>query len=96
MSGITTPTTRGPASSQPPLTRPFHPSAQDERGSLGQVGWVASSVYIGSFLGALVGGRLADRHGRRPVLFVSAVIYSLGSLATQGLLHDRGLSGFIR
>ncbi len=55
---------------------------QDLGLSLGQVGWVASSVYIGSFLGALVGGRLADRHGRRPVLFVSAVIYSLGSFAT--------------
>lgn len=34
MSGITTPTTRGPASSPHPLTSPFHPPAQDERGSL--------------------------------------------------------------
>ncbi|MCZ4611986.1 hypothetical protein O3S80_51245, partial [Streptomyces sp. Lzd4kr] len=25
---------RGPASSPPPLTSPFHPPAQDERGSL--------------------------------------------------------------
>ncbi|MFI8405167.1 hypothetical protein ACIGG5_33660, partial [Streptomyces sp. NPDC085463] len=31
---ITTPTTRGPASSPPSLTSPFHPPAQDERGSL--------------------------------------------------------------
>ncbi|MEV0966745.1 DUF1214 domain-containing protein, partial [Streptomyces sp. NPDC049910] len=31
---ITTPTTRGPASLPRPLTSPFHPSAQDERGSL--------------------------------------------------------------
>ncbi len=34
LSGITTPTTRGPASSPHPLTSPFHPPAQDERGSL--------------------------------------------------------------
>lgn len=36
MSGITTPTTRGPASSPPPPTSPFHPPAQDERGSVVQ------------------------------------------------------------
>ncbi|WP_138908600.1 hypothetical protein [Streptomyces chryseus] len=34
LSEITTPTTRGPASSPHPLTGPFHPPAQDERGSL--------------------------------------------------------------
>ncbi|MGW4024448.1 hypothetical protein, partial [Streptomyces sp. NPDC005009] len=32
--GITTPTTRGPASSPRSLTSPFHPPAQDERGSV--------------------------------------------------------------
>ncbi|MFJ7905373.1 hypothetical protein ACIQ6V_33770, partial [Streptomyces sp. NPDC096198] len=31
---ITTPTTRGPASSPHPLTSPLHPSEQDERGSV--------------------------------------------------------------
>jgi hypothetical protein len=34
LSGITTPTTTGPASSPHPLTSPFHPPAQDERGSV--------------------------------------------------------------
>ncbi|MDX3372694.1 hypothetical protein PV387_43265, partial [Streptomyces sp. ME02-6987-2C] len=33
-SEITTPTARGPASSPPSLTSPFHPPAQDERGSV--------------------------------------------------------------
>lgn len=33
-SGITTPTTRGPTSSPHPLTSPFHPPAQGERGSV--------------------------------------------------------------
>lgn len=33
LSGITRPTTRGLASSPHPLTSPFHPSVQDERGS---------------------------------------------------------------
>lgn len=32
LSGITTRTTRGPVSSPHPLTSPFHPPAQDERG----------------------------------------------------------------
>jgi hypothetical protein len=34
LSGITTPTTRGPAPSPHPPANPFHPPAQDERGSL--------------------------------------------------------------
>ncbi|WP_394617320.1 MFS transporter [Lentzea sp. JNUCC 0626] len=59
------------------------PAIRQELGlSLGEVGWIASSVYVGSFVGALIGGRLADSRGRRPVLFVSVVLYSLGSLCT--------------
>ncbi len=43
-------------------------------------GIVVSSVLVGSMLGAIVGGALADRYGRRTVLLSGAVIFIAGSL----------------
>lgn len=48
--------------------------------TLGQVGVVASSVYIGMLIGSVVGGRLSDRFGRRPALVAACIVFSLGSL----------------
>ena len=48
--------------------------------SLGQVGVVTSAGFIGMFVGAVAGGRLSDRFGRRPVLIWASVLYSLMSL----------------
>jgi AAHS family 3-hydroxyphenylpropionic acid transporter len=47
-----------------------------------QAGWALSANMIGLIVGALIGGRLADRIGRRPVLVVSVVAFGLFSLAT--------------
>lgn len=49
---------------------------------LGQLGTVSSAFFVGMVVGAVVGGRLSDRVGRRQVLVWSTVIYSLGALAT--------------
>jgi MFS transporter, SP family, galactose:H+ symporter len=43
-------------------------------------GIVVSSVLVGSMLGAIIGGSLADRYGRRTVLLGGAVIFIAGSL----------------
>lgn len=44
------------------------------------VGVIGSAAFIGSFVGAIAGGWLADRFGRRPALLMSVVVYSLGSV----------------
>ncbi|MDB5442323.1 MAG: hypothetical protein JWP73_699 [Phenylobacterium sp.] len=48
----------------------------------GQQGWAASAATIGLVLGALVGGWLSDRIGRKPVLIGSVAAFGLFSLAT--------------
>ena len=41
---------------------------------------VVSSVLLGSLLGAVIGGLLADRLGRRRLLIVTAVVFALGAV----------------
>lgn len=50
--------------------------------SIGEVGVVTSAGFAGMFLGAIVGGRLSDHFGRRPVLIGAVFFYSTFSLAT--------------
>ncbi len=47
-----------------------------------QLGWVFSASTFGLFIGALIGGRLADRVGRRGVLIASMVTFGLFSIGT--------------
>jgi AAHS family 3-hydroxyphenylpropionic acid transporter len=47
-----------------------------------QLGWVFSASTFGLFIGALAGGRLSDRIGRRGVLIASMVIFGLFSIGT--------------
>lgn len=50
--------------------------------STGELAWVFSAATLGMFPGAVVGGRLADKYGRKRVLLVSVAIFGLMSLAT--------------
>jgi len=67
--------------------------------SPGQLGWVGSIAMIGVVLGAFVGGQVADRIGRKPVLFASVLVFGVFSIgtgfaSTSGmLLATRLLSG---
>lgn len=47
-----------------------------------QMGWIFSAGILGLLPGALVGGMLADRHGRKRILLSSVLLFGLFSLAT--------------
>lgn len=47
-----------------------------------QMGWIFSAGILGLLPGALVGGMLADRHGRKRILLGSVLLFGLFSLAT--------------
>ncbi len=50
--------------------------------SVSQMGWVFSAGTLGLLPGAMFGGRLADRIGRKRVLVISACLFGLLSIAT--------------
>ncbi len=50
--------------------------------SIGDVGVLTSATFLGMFVGALLGGRLADRVGRRTVLIAGSSFFSVCSILT--------------
>ncbi|SPS00869.1 MFS transporter [Cupriavidus taiwanensis] len=65
-----------------------------------QAGLLASSSFLGMFLGAAIAGLLADRFGRKPVFQVSMIFWGVGSLmcgladSVTSLMIYRVLLGF--
>ncbi|HEY0711214.1 MAG TPA: sugar porter family MFS transporter [Polyangia bacterium] len=51
------------------------------------LGFTVGSLLIGCFIGAFLAGRLADLFGRRNVMMVTAVLFTIGALI-QGFAHD--------
>ena len=43
-------------------------------------GWVASSALVGCFFGALMAGAMSDRFGRKKVLLLSAVFFTISAI----------------
>lgn len=58
-------------------------------------GVAMTSALIGCLLGALVAGAAADRYGRKPLLMVSAVLFTVSAVAT-GLFNDFTLFNIAR
>src|SRR5215471_18062103 len=47
----------------------------------GAIGWLISAGFLGQLVGALIGGALAERVGRRPVIVAAVLWFGLFSLA---------------
>ena len=47
---------------------------------LADVSWLISAGYVGQLIGALIGGSLAERFGRRPVIVAAVLWFGLFSL----------------
>jgi putative MFS transporter len=47
----------------------------------GAISWLISAGFVGQLIGALVGGALAERIGRRPVIVAAVLWFGLFSLA---------------
>ncbi len=48
----------------------------------GMTGWAVSCLLIGCMLGAITGGPLSDRFGRKPMLLFSSVIFALSAFGS--------------
>jgi len=57
------------------LTKHFHLSAE-------LTGWAASSLLVGCMAGAVMGGPMGDRFGRKPSLILCAVLFAVSSVAS--------------
>jgi sugar porter (SP) family MFS transporter len=47
-----------------------------------QLGWAVSSLTLASTLAMMLAGPLADRYGRRPMLFLAAALYAISAIAS--------------
>jgi SP family sugar porter-like MFS transporter len=54
--------------------------------SSAQIGWAMSSALVGCLAGALLSGGLSDKFGRKKLLLLSAIIFTVSSIGT-GLSH---------
>ncbi len=45
-------------------------------------GWAMSSAIVGSFIGVLLSGGLADRYGRKPLIYTAAILFIISAVGT--------------
>lgn len=75
--------------------KPFYELFFDISESPVMQGVAMSTALVGCLIGAMVAGALADKYGRKPLLIVSAVLFTVSAIAT-GLFDDFTLFNIAR
>ncbi|MEH7272653.1 sugar porter family MFS transporter [Neobacillus vireti] len=56
--------------------------------SAAAIGWITSSIMFGAIFGGAMAGQLSDRLGRRKMILISAVIFTIGSILSGVAPHN--------
>lgn len=72
--------------------KPFYEVFFEITNSPALQGWVMGSAILGCLIGVMISGGLSDRFGRRPLMFVAALIFIVAAIGT-GAVSD--LNSFI-
>lgn len=75
--------------------KPFYELFFDISESPVMQGVAMSTALVGCLIGAMVAGALADKYGRKPLLIVAAVLFTVSAIAT-GLFNDFTLFNIAR
>ena len=75
--------------------KPFYELYFDIAESPVMQGIAMSTALVGCLIGAMVAGAMADKYGRKPLLIVAAVLFTVSAIAT-GLFNDFSLFNVAR
>ncbi|WP_312334960.1 sugar porter family MFS transporter [Sphingobacterium sp.] len=62
--------------------KPFYEAYFHLESDVALQGWAMSSAIVGSFIGVLLSGGLADRYGRKPLIYTAAILFIISALGT--------------
>ncbi len=62
--------------------KPFYEVFFDISDSASAQGWVMGSAILGCLIGVLFSGSLSDRYGRKPLMYVAAVVFIISAIGT--------------
>lgn len=75
--------------------KPFYEAFFGIQNSPAMQGWVMGSAILGCLLGVMVSGTLADRYGRKPLMIIASIIFTVSALGT-GMVDDINMFIFYR
>ena len=75
--------------------KPFYELYFGISGNTTLQGVAMSTALVGCLIGAMVAGSMADRYGRKPLLLISAMLFTLSAIAT-GAFNDFALFNIAR